>query len=197
MTHVDWEQQWTAFAENFYDGKAHIDLSRFGGDSNPLLLSPGPGFGDLSHPTTYLMLQLMHRRIHQRFVIDIGCGSGILTLAALRLGAKSAIGIDIDIPAIEHARQNAKLNKLKALFSSKLPKSYPKKPLFLMNMIVSEQKQVMRQKVLLNRFHTEWITSGILATQRSEYLETTKKWGWVLVEELQRGEWLGMVFDVL
>ncbi len=191
---IDWESQWASFAENFYDGKAHIDLTQFGGNSS-LLLLPGPGFGDLSHPTTYMMLKLMQGNVKGRDVLDIGCGSGILGLSALKLGARSLIGIDIDPQAIEHAEKNAKLNQLKAVFSLEVPQRVPGAQILLMNMILSEQKMVMEQKERLNPLANLWITSGILASQRGEYRKITKAWGWQLKKEIRKGEWVGMVFE--
>lgn len=189
---VDWEQQWSLFAENFYDGKAHIDLSKFGGDSE-LLLLPGPGFGDLSHPTTYLMLEFMQQYVAGENILDIGCGSGILSLAALKLGSLSAYGIDIDSEAIEHAKKNNELNHLKAQFSERLPAKG--EYVLLMNMILPEQKQVMAEKDRLNKLARCWITSGILATQQAEYLALTRSWGWRLSAIKQRGEWLAACFN--
>jgi ribosomal protein L11 methyltransferase len=188
-TSISWEDQWALFAEDFRGGKAHIDLTRFGG-SSILQLLPGPGFGDLSHPTTYLMLELMQGRIQDRFVLDIGCGSGILTLAALFLGASSATGVDIDEAALEHARQNAKLNGLSASFTKKGMHDEDNAVL-LMNMIVSEQKIVMHERLE----GAMWIVSGILADQREDYLALAKKWKWKLLEEKERGGWLGMIFQ--
>jgi ribosomal protein L11 methyltransferase len=188
VTAVSWEDQWALFAEDFREGLAHIDLGRFGG-AHCLELLPGPGFGDLSHPTTYLMLELMQGRIKKRRVIDIGCGSGILTLAALLLGASSACGIDIEPQALEHARQNATLNRLSAEFTETVP-SYENEAIVLMNMIVPEQKVVMQQQIK----GAIWIVSGILADEREKYLALAKEWGWELVEEKERGGWLGMVF---
>jgi len=214
MTLVDWEAQWASFAENFYDGVAHIDLKRFGG-AGDLLLSPGPGFGDLSHPTTRLVLTLMQERVKSQPIVDIGCGSGILGLAALKLGALSLWGLDIDPDAIKHARQNATLNGLEAVFSDEIPdfteersgldpiekariliemEFRKKSSILLMNMILPEQKMVMEQKVRLNAIAKTWITSGILVSQREEYLAVTRSWGWELAQELHEGEWLGMVF---
>ena len=72
-----WDQQWELFAPQFKEGKAHIDLTDYG-VCKTLQLYPGPGFGDLSHPTTRLVLQLMKPHLQQRLAIDIGCGSGIL-----------------------------------------------------------------------------------------------------------------------
>ena len=75
-------------------------------------------------------------------MIDIGSGSGILTLSALSMGAKKAIGIEIDPMAVEHSRENAALNQLEAEFF--LPEQVFHIPdndiIVLMNMIASEQK---------------------------------------------------------
>lgn len=188
---VDWENQWALFAEDFRDGKAHIDLSRFGGDGI-LELLPGAGFGDLSHPTTYLMLELMKGRVKKETIVDIGTGSGILALAALKLGAKSAIGIDIDEAALKHARKNAKLNKLSIRFSKKLPKKLPPASIFLLNMIAPEQKIVGPDAY--NRFAKLWIVSGILKEQKTAYLKQAKKWGWRLRSSAERNGWLGLIF---
>lgn len=186
---VDWEQQWSLFAENFTEGKAHIDLGE-----KTLLLTPGAGFGDLSHPTTYLMLEMLKTHAKDESIIDIGTGSGILALAALALGAKSAIGIDIDPAAIKHAKENAKINGLRAVFDKDLPKTLDKDNVFLMNMIFPEQEIVYPSQY--NPFAKLWLISGILETQRNAYLKETKRWGWTLVEEHQKSEWLSFIFSV-
>jgi ribosomal protein L11 methyltransferase len=192
---VDWEAQWASFAENFYDGLAHIDLTRFGG-AGELLLLPGPGFGDLSHPTTLLMLKLMQEKVKREQVVDIGCGSGILGLAALKLGARSLWGLDIDPDATMHSQKNAALNGLEAVFSDEIPEFSGGQCILLMNMILPEQKMVMAQGARLNAIAQTWITSGILVSQREEYLAVARGWGWELVSELHEGEWLGMVFKL-
>lgn len=192
---VDWESQWALFAEDFKEGKAHIDLSPFGVEKT-LLLAPGAGFGDLSHPTTSLMLEMMSGQVAEKKVIDIGSGSGILTLAACLMGAESAIGIEIDEQAIEHARENAKLNGLekKVSFGKKRPKRGLGKSVFLMNMIFPEQKQIQPQK--WNGEAERWIVSGILEEQKREYLRETEKWGWTPVEERRKSGWMGWSFEV-
>ncbi len=184
---VDWEEQWALFAENFYDGKAHVALK-----DKTLLLLPGPGFGDLSHPTTALVLEMLRAFVPGEDVLDIGSGSGILSLAALLLGARSALGIDIDPEAIEHAKKNNRLNGLNARFRLKLPRRIPPS-IALMNMIFSEQKAAFCNRA--NEAAKLWITSGILASQEKEYLEQTARWGWKIAEKRQKGEWLGFVFE--
>jgi ribosomal protein L11 methyltransferase len=192
---ADWEQQWALFAADFKEGKAHIDLTPFGG-TNTLLLTPGAGFGDLSHPTTHLMLEMMQGRMEGETIIDIGTGSGILALAALLLGATFAYGIDIDKAALDHARYNAKLNQLeeRIAFSKTVAKKFLSENVFLMNMILPEQIAVAPQK--LNRYAKLWIVSGILVEQRDEYLQVVKGWGWDVLAEHKRGEWMGWIFRV-
>lgn len=193
MTSIDWNEQWAQFAEGFRDGFAHIDLSPFGREAI-LRLAPGPGFGDLSHPTTRLMLELMANRIKGERVWDIGCGSGILALAARLMGASSAFGIDIDPEAISHAQANLGHNRLDRVFFSRHLPAKPPRGLVLINMILSEQKAVLSQIPFLPSLAAEWICSGILESQRAEALGFAEALGLILVEEKQLGEWLGFRF---
>jgi ribosomal protein L11 methyltransferase len=83
--------------------------------SNLLELDPGQGFGSGAHPSTRLVLEELMARIRGgEQVLDVGCGSGVLGLAALQLGASRAVGVDIEAPAIETTRRNAALNGLAA-----------------------------------------------------------------------------------
>ena len=113
----------------YRDGLLHIDLHDFSHDMQPsfwpeaLKLKPGPGFGDLSHPSTRLVLKLMAKRIEGKAVLDVGCGSGILALAALSMGAASVCGIDIDQEALMHAEVNARLNDMQDAIKFVLPEA--------------------------------------------------------------------------
>jgi ribosomal protein L11 methyltransferase len=81
------------------------------GLSNVVELDPGGGFGTGEHPSTRLLLEeLASRIIGGERVLDVGCGSGVLALCALRLGASSAVAVDIEAHAIEATRRNAALN---------------------------------------------------------------------------------------
>jgi ribosomal protein L11 methyltransferase len=84
-----------------------------------LLLDPGLAFGTGSHPTTRLCLQWLEREVRTGVsVVDYGCGSGILAIAALKFGAARADGIDIDERALLAARGNALHNRVDASFHS-------------------------------------------------------------------------------
>src|SRR5882724_9121804 len=117
LSEIDWEQQWAQFSPGFRDGRAHIRLG-----SATLQLKAGAGFGDFSHPTTRLVLDLMAPLVKDKIVFDIGCGSGILSIAALLLGAKQAYGIDIEEEAIKHSQENAAVNQVeaRAIFSKNI-----------------------------------------------------------------------------
>jgi ribosomal protein L11 methyltransferase len=82
-----------------------------------IALDPGLAFGTGSHPTTQLCLQWLERTIRGgESVLDYGCGSGILAIAAMKLGAGSADGVDIDAQALLAARRNAIQNQVQARF---------------------------------------------------------------------------------
>lgn len=88
----------------------------------PIKIDPGMAFGTGTHPTTQLCLELMEQSFDDgrqtavrhlpSTVIDVGCGSGILSIAALKLGASKALGVDIDIESVKNSRQNADLNEI-------------------------------------------------------------------------------------
>lgn len=83
-----------------------------------LILDPGMAFGTGSHPTTRLCLEWLERNVSAgATLLDYGCGSGILAIAAARLGAGRVAGVDIDPQAVEAARANAERNGVTALFA--------------------------------------------------------------------------------
>jgi len=82
-----------------------------------IILDPGLAFGTGSHPTTHLCLAWLADKVHPGVsVLDYGCGSGILAIAAKKLGAGRVIGTDIDAQAIEASHYNAEQNQVEAAF---------------------------------------------------------------------------------
>lgn len=81
-----------------------------------IILDPGLAFGTGSHPTTHLCLEWLTQQTSLGDVLDYGCGSGILAIAAEKLGAKNIVGVDIDDQAIIASRFNAEQNKTKIAF---------------------------------------------------------------------------------
>jgi len=114
----DWETEWKKYYHPIQVGKRlvvcpsweHYDLV---GDEVVVSLDPGMAFGTGTHDTTRLCMQLLEEYVAaDTTVLDMGCGSGILSIAAMLLGGKSAIGVDIDDTAVRVANENAALNKV-------------------------------------------------------------------------------------
>jgi ribosomal protein L11 methyltransferase len=79
----------------------------------PIKIDPGMAFGTGTHPTTQLCLEMLERYVGDRSaVIDVGCGSGILSIGALKLGAALALGVDIDEASVRASRENADANDI-------------------------------------------------------------------------------------
>jgi len=91
-------------------------------DDRPGLIELGPGgFGSGEHPSTELVLEQLVDRVHgEEAVLDVGCGSGVLGLAALRLGASRVLAVDIKAAAVDAARRNALLNGMEPRFEATL-----------------------------------------------------------------------------
>lgn len=88
------------------------------GDRKVLHLEPGLAFGTGTHETTRLCMELLEEYVQPDFeVLDVGCGSGILSVAALLLGAQKAVGVDIDALAVKTAVQNAEINHVADRFT--------------------------------------------------------------------------------
>lgn len=114
----DWENNWKAYFHPLSIGEKLLIQPTWQPTENPqgravLLLDPGVAFGSGSHATTRLCLQALEQHITPGCtVLDIGCGSGILSIAAALLGAQFAIGVDIDPAAVQNAQENAARNGL-------------------------------------------------------------------------------------
>ncbi len=126
----DWEREWM---DNFHPMKFGQRLwicPSWRDVPDPtavnVMLDPGLAFGTGTHPTTALCLTWLDGLdLKGKTVVDFGCGSGILSLAALKLGAKKVIGIDIDPQALQASLENAKRNQCEDRLALFLPKDQP------------------------------------------------------------------------
>ena len=126
----DWEREWMdnfhpmRFGERLWICPSWRDVPD--PTAVNVMLDPGLAFGTGTHPTTAMCLQWLDSlELTDKTVIDFGCGSGILAIAALKLGAKHVVGIDIDPQAIQASRDNAERNGVSERLSLYLPKDQP------------------------------------------------------------------------
>ena len=206
LAETNWEESWK---ENYPPqpiGEKLIVLPYWleNADINrlPVILDPGLTFGTGAHPSTQMVMEFMEEKVKPGAVcLDLGSGSGILSIAALRLGAKNAIGVDIDPKAEDIARENAAYNGFSA-------------PEFtaLTGNVTADKKLMQRLKeqhydiVLVNivadvicalaptlpQFLTEdstLICSGILDTRLSDVQDALRKAGLTVTEIRQKEDW--------
>lgn len=145
-----------------------------------LLLDPGLAFGTGTHPTTFQCLQwLSEQSLDGQTAIDYGCGSGILGIAALLLGASSVIGVDIDPQALLASHDNALRNHLDpARFPVFLPEDAKTEPtdLMLANILAGPLAELAPNLAAQTKLGGKICLSGVLNTQAETVMAAYTAW---------------------
>ena len=183
----DWLDSWKKFwrpqliGNNFLVLPSWMDLPKGLEDKKIIKIDPGAAFGTGSHPTTYLCMQEMENiQLQSKKVLDIGCGSGILTIAAKLLGGKNLYAIDSDYLAINSTKANIKLNFSNSLdmhlyrcsfqeFS--LNNSSNDFDLILCNILADVIRLIIPKIAELLKLNGKLILSGILSSQQGEIIK--------------------------
>ena len=172
----DWERSWMDNFQPMRFGQRLWIVPSWHAAPEPdavnLLLDPGLAFGTGTHPTTALCLEWLDSQdLQDCNVLDFGCGSGILAIAALLLGAKEAIGTDIDVQALEASRDNAGRNNIEpGLFPLYLPEDLPQvqADVVVANILAGPLVALAPQLSSLVKPGGRLALSGILAEQGEE-----------------------------
>lgn len=150
--------------------------------SNPdainIVLDPGLAFGTGSHPTTRLCLRWLDNNIKGgESVLDYGCGSGILAIAALKLGAARAVGIDVDSQAVIASRDNAVANRVGNVQFC-LPDEAPQDAcdLVVANILTNPLRLLAPLLAKATRQGGQIVLSGILEEQAQEIMNIYRQW---------------------
>lgn len=142
-------------------------------DAIILVLDPGMAFGTGSHPTTRLCLEWLERSVTPGLsVLDYGCGSGILTIAAAKLGAGDVLGVDIDLQAVTAATNNAERNNVSACFVDSAQEIRGQFDLVVANILSNPLRALAPAICSHVRPGGKLALSGILAEQSEELLAT-------------------------
>ncbi|MDR0481411.1 MAG: 50S ribosomal protein L11 methyltransferase [Gallionellaceae bacterium] len=166
-------------------------------DAINIALDPGLAFGTGSHPTTRLCLRWLDENIKGgETVLDYGCGSGILAIAALKFGAARAMGIDLDPQAVRASRDNAAANGVHADFY--LPDDAPafSADIVIANILTNPLKLLAPLLAKATRAGGHIVLSGILTEQADEVMKIYAQWfnlappimdeGWARVSGVKR-----------
>ncbi len=161
-----------------------------------LLLDPGQAFGTGSHPTTKLCLQWLDENLQSGAnVLDYGCGSGILAIAAAKLGAGRVIGVDIDARAVATARDNAARNLVQAqFFAADQPLDEARYPAFdvcLANILANPLKVLAPLIARATRSSGSIVLSGILHSQAEDVAQAYAPWARLAVFRREQ-EWVAL-----
>jgi ribosomal protein L11 methyltransferase len=172
----DWERAWMErFQPMHFGGELWVVPSWLAPprpDAVNIVLDPGLAFGTGTHATTALCLSWLarHPPVNQD-VVDVGCGSGILAIAALKLGARQALGMDVDPRALEVSRENAERNAVSARLTLGLPDALPDIPpadLVLANILAQPLITLAPRIIRLVKPGGTLILSGMLENQTAE-----------------------------
>ncbi len=155
-----------------------------------LVLDPGAAFGTGSHPTTRLVLAWLEREVKGgERVLDYGCGSGILAIAALKLGAGEATGVDIDPLALEAARYNASANGVPLSVRAADEGLAIRADLTVANILANPLRMLAPLLASHTRPGGRLALSGILAAQAGEVAQAYAPW-FALDEPAREADWV-------
>lgn len=201
----DWAESWKQFFEPRRIGHRLVVRPTWrdypaAPDDRVIVLDPGQAFGTGDHPTTRLCLELMEpiwEHTPPRFVADIGCGSGILSVAAKLLGSERVIGVDIDEVAIASARENAIRNGVHyEVVGGKGFSPFRAGFIFdavLSNIISAALIHLAPSAACYVRTGGHWIVSGVIEANWADVETATKLAGFETERVMQEGDWIAAV----
>ena len=209
LPETNWEESWKDNYPPQEVGESLVVVPCWNPEAKgriPVILDPGLTFGTGAHPSTQMCMEFMEELVKPGMeVIDLGSGSGILSIAALRLGAKSAIGVDIDPKAEDIARENAAYNDFgadrfdavtgnvtedTALMERLSEKHYD---LVFVNIVADV---IIGLAPVLKHFmdeNTKVICSGILDVREDEVHEALRSAGLVIEQTRAKEDWRSLV----
>ena len=207
MADVNWEESWKDNYPPQEVGETLVVLpywlaDSYDGGRKPVILDPGLTFGTGAHPSTQMVMETMENAVKEGWkCLDLGSGSGILSLVALRLGAASAVGIDIDPKAEGIARENAAYNGFAAPEFTALTGNVTEDK-DLMDKLAAEEYDLVLVNIvadviiglapILPNFLTEkslLICSGILDVRLEEVIAALEKAGLTITAVKEKEDW--------
>lgn len=199
----DWADGWKQFFKPLHVGKIVVKPSWEDYQAQPgeliVQIDPGMAFGTGNHDTTQLCLEALQELIRGgETVLDVGTGSGILAIAAAKLGAGRVVGLDIDSVAVEVAINNVAdegLNDILTIKRADSPEVFDETAdVVVANIIASVIIGMARELREKTRVGGVLVVSGIILERAQEVIERLEQVGMRLMSTMQRGEWAAILF---
>ncbi len=160
-------------------------------------LDPGMAFGTGTHETTRMCIKALEKKVKgDTTVFDIGTGSGILSIAAAKLGAKHVVGVDLDPVAVESAKKNLEFNKvnnIEILYGDLMEVVEGKANIVVANILADIIMFLSEGVRVFIEDEGYFIASGILNTQRDKVADKLKALDFIIEEVMEDGEWICII----
>lgn len=207
----DWENNWKQFFKPIKIGNKFLIKPSWENvsdteDRHILEIDPGMSFGTGTHETTRLCLETMEKcDIDNKEVLDLGCGSGILSIGALLLGAKHVNMVDIDENSVKIAKENTALNGFDdskyQTFCGNITENktlcdtlgYNKYDVIFANIVADVIKAMSSYFGQFLKDDGTLIVSGIITERKEEVMETLMQNGFKVIESFEDGSWSSML----
>src|SRR5215207_6859309 len=215
----NWMEAWKQHYNPILIGKSLVIVPAWMESPEPdriaIKIDPGMAFGTGTHPTTQLCLELMEKVMVdirdskneniEIQVIDVGCGSGILSIAAIKLGAAKALGVDIDPGSIVNARENANTNhvgnelildigSVQEILDGKF--AFSKASLVVANILAPVIIRLFGAGLpVLMKENGVIVLSGILQEQAPSVIKAGQAKGLKMIERRQMGDWVALTMS--
>ncbi|WP_430785169.1 50S ribosomal protein L11 methyltransferase [Virgibacillus flavescens] len=202
------EEEWATAWKKYYkpvkiSGKITItptweDYTPVSDEEIVLELDPGMAFGTGTHPTTVLSIQGIERFIKEDDkVIDVGCGSGVLSIASVLLGAKDVYAYDLDEIAVKSTKLNAKLNKVDKQITTKqnnlLDNVNKQADLIVSNILAEIIVRFVKEAWDNLKENGLFITSGIIQAKKELVKTELQQNGFTIIEVNEMEDWVSIV----
>ena len=200
----EWATAWKKYynpvkiSERFTIVPTWETYERVSSDELIIELDPGMAFGTGTHPTTVMCIQALEKTVKQGdMVVDVGTGSGILSIAAAMLGAKRVHALDLDPVAVESAKLNVKLNKVHDVVAvsqnNLLDRIDEQADVIVANILAEIILRFVDDAYRLLRPGGVFITSGIIQTKKQEVKEGLLRAGFTIEETLTMEDWIAFI----
>lgn len=195
----DWAESWKQFFKPRYVGQFLIrptwEEATVRDGAIEIVLDPGQAFGTGDHPTTRMCLELLESTVQDSSdVADIGCGSGILSIAAMKLGAASVTAVDTDPLSIEATLENAERNHVAV--DGRCGKGFEPLPqdskydVVVSNIISAALISLAPETARRIKAGGVWLVSGIIEANWNDVLKASERCGFQLKQVKSEGEWV-------